>query len=263
MQQGCVQLQAGDIEYLGFGREKISETMYLLFEEAGLLQSREQLWEIKKKEILALPDPLDSILDKRRRLEVEGAFHFMSHELVTVFKKYIRPGQIVFKKMPDGNEHAVLGFTTHFVIDINIVCDPEQVHKRLAALWGSDFECQTRCQCQRRLLNDSMIEAISRQTGAPERQRIMAIVMAEYMLFSDQNIDLVNATSFANGPNVSRPNSATGPAAPVRPSGTANFMSSADDGGSFSSRPAGSLDDSAGFNKADPQPSVTFVKGNR
>ena len=239
--------------------------MYLLFERAGLLQSREQLWEIRKKEILAMPDPLDSIPDKGQRLEAERAFHFMCSELETVFKKYIRPGQIIFKKMPDGNEHAVLGFTTHFVIDINIVCKPEQVHKRLAALWGSDFECQTRCQCQRRLLNDSMIEAISRQTGAPARQRIMAIVMAEYMLVSeDQNIDLVNATSFANGPNVSCPNSATGPAAPsVRPSGTANFMKFVDDGGSFSSRPAGSVDDSAGFSRAEPQPSVTFVKGNR
>lgn len=84
----------------------------------------------------------------------QEAFHFMRSELETVFKKYIVPGcSIVFKEMPTGNEHAVLGFTTHFVIDINIVCRPEQVHKRLAALLRSGFECQEPCQCPRRLLN--------------------------------------------------------------------------------------------------------------
>ena len=186
----------------------------------------------------------------------------MRSKLETVFKKFIRPGQIVLRQMPNGNEHAVLGFTTHFVVDINIVCRPEQVHKRLAALLGSDFECQTRCQCQRRLLNDSMTEATSRQTGGPTKQRIMGIILAEYLLVSqDRSIDFVNATSFANSPGVNCPNSATGHASSsVRPSDTAN---PANDAGSSGSRPAVPMDHLSGCSREGTQPLTTFVKGQR
>lgn len=83
--------------------------MYLLFKEADLLPSREQLWESKKDEILALPDGLADMRVEQRPA-AEQAFRFMRSELETVFKKYIQPGQIVFKRFPKGNEHAVLGF---------------------------------------------------------------------------------------------------------------------------------------------------------
>lgn len=130
------------MKYLGFALEEIPETIYLLIKEVNLLQSREQLWEIRKEEILALPDHLAS-MSAEKRLQAEEAYNFMHSQLETVFKKFFQPGRrIVFKEMPAGNEHAVRSFTTHYVIDTNIVCRREQVHKRLKALLGSDFECQ-------------------------------------------------------------------------------------------------------------------------
>lgn len=209
--------------------------MYLLFKEAKLLQSREELWEIRKHEILALPDPLASLSAEQRQ-----GFDWMRGELETVFKKDIKQGQIVFRAMPIGNEHVLRGFVTHFVID-NIVCSQEEVHKRLASLLGSDYECQEPCQCPRRLLSNSMTEALCRQNAGPSKERILHNVMAEYMLVSRPQINLPNSTSIANTPVVSRPNSLNGSTAlAVGLSDTTTIMSSGSHEGSSGSNICGS-----------------------
>ena len=114
----------------------------------------------QKHEVLNLPDPLASLSAEERL-----GFDWMRSELETVFKKYVEQGQIVFRAMPSGNEHVLRGFSTHFVIDSNIVCSQLEVHKRLAASLGSDYECQESCQCQRRVLTNSTTDhcAVKRQ----------------------------------------------------------------------------------------------------
>ena len=230
-------LQADDLKYLGFVTVEVPETLYLLFKEAKLLRSREDLWEIRKNEILALPDPLLGLSAEKR-----VGFDWMRSELETTFRKFVKPGQIVFRAMPltggHSNEHVLRGFTTHFVIDVNIVGSQEQVHKRLAAL-DLDYKCQEAdCQCQRTLLSNNMIDALNRQKGGPSRDRIWQNVMAEYMQVSRPQINLSKSTCIPSSPAVSRPNSAHGSA--VRTA--ANY------GGSPGSRPASSVDHESGVN---------------
>lgn len=86
----CV--QAEDLKYLGFRTAEVPETVYLLFKKAGLLQSQEQLWELKKLEILALPDPLESMTAERRE-----PLDRLCEELESKFSKFVKPGQIIFK----------------------------------------------------------------------------------------------------------------------------------------------------------------------
>ena len=73
--------------------------------------------------------------------------------------------------------------------------------------------------------------------------------MAQYMLVSrNPNIDLVNATSIANGPTVSHSTRSTGPtASSIGPSGTVEAMNSANDGGSSGNRPAAPVDHLSGL----------------
>ena len=236
-------LQADDLKYLGFATQEVPETVYLMFKEAKLLQSREALWEIRKDEVLALPSPS---AERRHGLE------WMRSELTTVFKKHIKPGaEIVFRDMRPGNEHVVRGFTIHFVIDSYIVCRLEEVHKRLKVLLGSDYECQEPCLCQRRLLNNSMIDALSRQKAGPSRDRIYQNIMAEYMLVSRPQINLAQVTSIPNSPAVSRPNSANASMAPVVGLfENALLSNAASHEGSLGSRPAASAHHVSGVNLA-------------
>ncbi|DBA84447.1 TPA: hypothetical protein ACH3X1_006080 [Trebouxia sp. C0004] len=158
--------KANDLKSLGFVTVEAPETVYLLFKEAKLLQSREDLWEIRKNKILALPNLLDGMSAEQRI-----GLDWMQDELLKVFRKCVKPGQNEFRAMPltggHSNEHVLCGFTTHLVIDINIVRCPEEVRKRLAAMLGSHYECQeVDCQCQRKLLSNSMADALS----SPESQ---------------------------------------------------------------------------------------------
>ncbi len=164
--------------------------MYLLFKEAELLQSREELWEVRKHEILALPDPLASLPAEQRQ-----GFDNIRKEVETLFKKYVKCGQIVFRAMPAGNEHMLQGFTTHFVVDSNMVCSTEDVHQRLAALLDSDTACQQPCQCRRSLLISSMTDALSRQKDGPSKERILHDVMGEYMLVTRYEMNLPASSS--------------------------------------------------------------------
>lgn len=82
-------LQAEDLKYLSFQTIEVPETLYLLFKEAKLLQSRGELWEIRKNEILAMPDPLDSLSPEEKQV-----FETMRSELATVCKKYVNKDQV-------------------------------------------------------------------------------------------------------------------------------------------------------------------------
>lgn len=234
-------LQADDLKYLGFVTVEVPETVYLLCKEAKLLQSCEELWEIRKNEILAYPDPLLGLSTEERY----GSDYFWS-ELETTFRKYVKPGQIVFRAMPltggHSNEHVLRGFTTHFVIDSNILRSLDEVHKQLAAKLGSDYKCEEAdCLCQRKLLSNSMVDALSRQKGGPSRDRICFDVMAEYMQVSPPpHVNLSQSTSIPSSPAVSCPNSAHGDA--VR-----TFAIS---GGSPGSRPVSSVEHVSGVNLA-------------
>lgn len=203
-------LQAEDLQYLGFAIQEVSETMYWLFKEAKLLKSREELWQIKKDEILKLPDPLDGLSPEKR-----GGFDWMRSELETVFKNFVKPGQIKFRAMPGKNQHVLLGLQTDYVIDINLVWDSEEVHKQLAKQLGSGHKWQRPCICQRRLLNSSMIDALCRQTDGPSRQAVTNTIVAEYMMVSRPDFDLASSTSAAGTPVPSRPSSANGSPAHV------------------------------------------------
>ena len=161
-------------------------------------------------QILALPDPLKHLSAEQRH-----RFDWILSELATLFRKYIKPGQLEFRAMPLGNEHVLQGFTTYFLIDSNIVSSQVEVHKRLAAMLGSDYECWEPCQCPRRLLVNSMTDALSRQKAGPSRERIWHNVMAEYMLASRPQTNLPLYTSTANSPAVSQPNTAPGSTPPV------------------------------------------------
>lgn len=200
--------QVEDLKYLGFVTIEVSQTAYLLFKESGLLPSREQLWEMRKLEILALPDPLANLSAEQRR-----GFDSIRDEIEKVFKKYIQPGQIEFRAMPAGNEHVLRGFTSHFVIDSNIVCSIEEVHKRMEALYGSDSECQQSCQCLRQLLILSMADALSRQTHGHSKDRIYREVMAQYIRCCECDISLPSVVSppVSSAANLigSRPSSAS------------------------------------------------------
>lgn len=234
----CTLLQADDLKYLGFRTEEVPETVYLLFKEAELLQSREDMWELRKREILALPDPLKDMSPEQRY-----GYDWILSEQQTVFKKYIQPGQIEFRAMPHGNVCVVRAFTTHFVIDINIVSSQEEVHKRLAALLESDYDCQQPCQCQRKLLVDSMIDGLCRQKGGPSRERIWHNIMAQYMLVSQPSVNLPMYTNTTNSPAVGCPNSASSSTPPVvRHSDTNTVRSAAIHEGSFEGL-AASMDD--------------------
>ncbi|KAL0040317.1 hypothetical protein WJX77_003270 [Trebouxia sp. C0004] len=172
---------ANDLKSLGFVTVEAPETVYLLFKEAKLLQSREDLWEIRKNKILALPNLLDGMSAEQRI-----GLDWMQDELLKVFRKCVKPGQNEFRAMPltggHSNEHVLCGFTTHLVIDINIVRCPEEVRKRLAAMLGSHYECQeVDCQCQRKLLSNSMADALSSPERWTIKDRIWHNVMAEYM----------------------------------------------------------------------------------
>ena len=163
----CVQVY--DLEYLGYATAPVPETVYLLFKAAAFLQSRDQLWEAKKLQMLAMPDPLES-------MEAQGKQRLLSlrEELAQVFSKYVQQKQqIVFKKMPDGNTHVLRGFTTHFVIDTEIISRHTEVHRLLQASLGSDAICQQPCHCNWQLLVSSMIDALCRQKGGPSKESIM------------------------------------------------------------------------------------------
>jgi len=234
-------LQADDLKYLGFVTVEVPETVYLLFKEAKLLQSREELWEIRKNEILAFPDPLLGLSAEERY-----GFDYFRSELETTFRKYVKPGQIVFRAMPlpggHSNEHVFRGFTTHFVIDFNILRSLDEVHKQLAAKLGSDYKCEEAdCLCKRKLLSNSMVDALSRQKGGPSRDRICFNVMAGYMQVSrPPHVNLSQSTSIPSSPAVSRPSSAHGDA----------VRTAAIHGGSHGSRPASSVDHMSGVNLA-------------
>lgn len=124
-------LQADDLRYLGLETVEVPETAYLLFRKAGLLQSREDLWEIRRQEILAQPDPLQGLLAEKK-----AGYENLVKELETVCKKHVIPGQICFREFPLGSLHVLRGFSTDFVVDSIIVCDLDQVHSRLAAMLG-------------------------------------------------------------------------------------------------------------------------------
>ena len=195
--------------------------MYLLFKQAGLLQSQEELWEIRKVEVLAKPDPLAGNLSAEQR----QAFESTRDEIAKVFKNYIKQDQIVFREMPPGNEHVLRGFTSHYVIDSNIVCRPEVYHKCLADLYGSDSECQQSCQCLRQLLIHSMADALSRQKGGPTKDCILHDVMAQYIRYSRYELNLPTVTppavSAAVTPDASRPSSASNTHGPTASPGSA------------------------------------------
>ena len=98
-------VQAEDVRYLGFEAIGVSETMYLLFQMDGLLQSRDELWEVRKEEIRAMPDPLDASQGELSA-DQKQALCSMREELGKVCKKYVTADQIVFRKMPAGNQHG-------------------------------------------------------------------------------------------------------------------------------------------------------------
>ena len=135
-------------------------------------------------------------------------FFILKDELKKVFKKHIKQGQVVFKEIPAGNEHVVRALTSHFVIDVNIVCNNVEVHRLLTAVLKSDTECAEPCQCLRRLLNISMTEALSRQKDGHSKERILHNVMAGYMEVSRYDLNLPAVPSAATSPAVSRPSSA-------------------------------------------------------
>ena len=151
-----------------------------------LLQSRDQLWEAKKLQMLAMPDPLESM-----EAQAKQSLLNLREELAQVFSKYVRQKeQIVFRKMPDGNTHVLRGFITHFVIDTEIIGRNTEVHRLLQASLGSDAICQKPCQCPRQLLVSSMIDALSRQKGGPSKESVMHNVMGQYLQVSRYDLHL-------------------------------------------------------------------------
>lgn len=121
--------------------------------------------------------------------------------------------------MPGRNLYVLRGFTIHFVIDTNIICNHEEVQKRLTRLYGADSECQSPSQCARQLLIHSMADALSRQKGA-SKDRILHDVMGQYIRYSQYELNLPTVSSAANSdgsrtaPNSHVPNAPTGDAAP-------------------------------------------------
>ena len=102
------------------------------------------------------------------------------------------------------------------------------------------------------LLNNSMIDALSRQKAGPPRDRIYQNIMAEYMLVSRPQINLAQVTtSIPNSPAVSRPNSANASMAPmVGLFKNALLSNAASHEGSLGSRPAASAHHVSGINLA-------------
>ena len=181
-----------------------------MFQDAGLLKPREELWEDRKHQILTqLPDPLAASLSA----EEKDGFDKMRIEVETVCKKYVKEGQIVFREMPPGNEHVLRGFTTHFVVDSRIVCNPEEVHRKLAEM-GSGTQCQPPCQCHRILLSFSMADALSRQNG-PSKESIMRDMLGNYILETSYQMVLPKSIPSSNPPSSSQPSSASASAAPA------------------------------------------------
>ena len=205
-------LQVDDLKYLGFACEEVPKVVYLLFQRYHLLSSHEEIWERRKQDVLALKDPTLGLQASWRQ-----TFLTIRDELEKVFKKYIKPNQIIFRSMPAGNEHVLRGFTDLFVIDVNIVCNTAEVHKQLEAVLGPDNACHQveGCQCLRRLLNSSMTDALSRQKKGPSKERILHNVMAGYMEVSKYDLVLPKVTSAAASPVVSHPGSAPGNMAPA------------------------------------------------
>ena len=202
-------LQAKDLKYLNFSTIEIPKTLYLMFQDAGMLKSREELWEIRKHQILTeLPDPLAASLSA----EEKDGFEKMRIEVETVCKKYVKEGQIVFREWPPGNEHVLRGFTTHFVVDSRIVCNPEEVHKKLAAM-GLSNRCQPPCQCHRILLSISMADALSHQKDGPSKESIMQDMLGNYILATSYQVVLPKAIPSSNPPSSSQPSNASASAA--------------------------------------------------
>lgn len=184
----CVQAQ--DLEYLGYATAPVPKAVYLLFKAAKLLQSRDQLWEHKKEQMLAMPDPLLFMAAQPRQ-----GLERLRMELEQVFSKYVQQGQIVFRNMPVGNKHVLRGFVTHFVIDVQIIGSITEVHRLLQASLGSDAVCQQPCQCPRQLLVSSMTDALFRQKGGPSKESIMHNVMGQYLHVSRYELHLPASSS--------------------------------------------------------------------
>lgn len=172
-------MQAGDLAYLGYTIAEVPETAYLLFKRAKLLESREQLWERKKQEMLAMPGVL----------ETPGLVS-LRQELANKFSKYVTTDQIVFKEMPLGNKHVLRGFTTHFVIDTHILGDMDKVHSLLQASMDSDNICRQPCTCQRHLCMNSMVDALCRRNHGESKARILNSVMANSLLDSQYDLNI-------------------------------------------------------------------------
>ena len=185
--------------------------------------------------MLAMPDPLESMGAQAKHTLLN-----FRDELAQVFSKYVQQKeQIVFRKMPDGNTHVLRGFSTHFVIDTQIIGEITEVHRPLQASLGADAICQQPCQCPRQLLVSSMIDALSRQKGGPSKERVMHNVMGQYLQVSRCDLHLPACSpSPLGGPNSApdrqNASNAAHSAAAIAAHSTAQLMGQLHVGGSSS-----------------------------
>ena len=227
-----------------------------MFRDAELLKSREELWEIRKHQILTeCLDPLAASLSAEEKEGLEK----MRIEVETVCKKYVKEGQVVFREMPPGNEHVLRGFTTHLVVDSRIVCNPEEVHRKLAEM-RPDMQCQPPCQCHRMLLSLSMPDALSHQKDAPSKDLIMRDMLSNYILATSYPVVLPKSVPSFNSPSSSQPSTANGPAAPASgPAPTASALGS-NVGDQVSNAAASAGQEQAAFSTVGNGPTVGSTK---
>ena len=157
----------------------VPDAVYQLFGEAKLLPNKERLWEQSKQHILDQP---------KLAPEVEASLAKLTAEIEHRFGKFVKPGSLVYRKLPAGNTQVIHPFIDVYVVDSNMLLNMDTVHGLLAE--DSNLDCQSShgCGCQRKLLFFGMVKAVSCQ-GKQSTEKVLQHLTYDWLTSSSYELD--------------------------------------------------------------------------